>query len=818
MAKELSDYRGKRDFTDTPEPKPKRARRKPATKPPRFVIQQHDATRLHWDLRLEHDGVAASWALPRGMPADPKRNHLAVRTEDHPLEYLEFKGEIPKGNYGAGTMEIWDHGTYEPEKWRDDEVIVVLHGERVDGRYALFRSGRGERDWLIHRMSPAVDPDREPMPEDLAPMLAKPGKLPRNQERWAFEIKWDGVRALTYSEPGGFRLRSRNRRDITASYPELRRLGRALGSHSAILDGEIVAFGDDGRPSFARLQERMHVASESTARRRAEKVPAVYMLFDLLWLDGHSLLELPYAERRARLEELELRGPSWQTPAAHTGDGEALLAATAEQGLEGLVAKRRDSPYESGRRSGAWLKIKNVRRQELVIGGWIPGQGKRENSIGALVVGYYDPEGRFVYAGRVGTGFSERTLRELGERLAPLRREASPFEIGDPPREAIFVEPALVAEVGFGEWTPDGMLRHPSFLGLRDDRPAAEVGREEPLAVSEDARAARQEDDMPPIAGASGSRREEPPWELLSESDGGREVLVEGRTLKFSNWEKLLYPASGFTKGQVIEYYASVGPAILPHLRDRPLTLKRYPNGVEDKFFYEKNCPSHRPNWVQTARVRTRDGAVNFCLVQDLPTLLWAANLASLELHTQLARHQAIERPTMMVFDLDPGPPAELLQCCEVALVLRSLFEGLGLQSYAKTSGAKGMQVYVPLNTEDLSYERTKGFSRRVAELLAAQAPDLVVARMTKSARTGRVFVDWSQNDKRKTTVNVYSLRAQPEPTVSTPVTWDEIEAAREAGDSATLRFRADAVLARLRRDGDLFAPVAELVQELPEL
>src|SRR4051812_25379125 len=396
MARErLADYRAKRDFATTHEPAGEGAAEgagAPASEG-RFVVQEHHATRLHWDLRLEHDGALASWAVPNGIPDDPKRNRKAVRTEDHPLEYLDFHGEIPRGEYGAGTMTIWDRGTYEAEKWREDEVIATFHGERLQGRYALIRTGKDDpKDWLMHRMDPPVDPDAEPMPEGLVPMLAKAGKAPPASGDYVYEVKWDGIRALIYSEPGRLRIESRNRRDITAQYPELRRLNRALSSHRAILDGEIVAFDGDGRPSFGRLQQRMHLTGESAIRRRAADTPVVLALFDLLWLDGHSLMDEPLRERRERLEELGLTGANWQTPGQLSGDPEELLAATAAQGLEGLIAKKPESPYEPGRRGGAWLKIKNMQREEFTIVGWEPGEGRRKDRIGALLVARHDPD------------------------------------------------------------------------------------------------------------------------------------------------------------------------------------------------------------------------------------------------------------------------------------------------------------------------------------------------------------------------------------------------------------------------------------------
>ncbi len=806
--RKLSDYRAKRDFDATSEP----AGAESHEDGHRFTVQEHHATRLHWDLRLEHDGVLASWAIPNGIPADPSENRLAVRTEDHPLEYLDFHGEIPKGQYGAGTMTIWDRGTYELHKWEERKVEVTFHGERLSGRYGLFSIARHEdsaNDWMIHRMDPPADADREPMPERVVPMMARPSdRLPRDEKNWSFEVKWDGVRAIAYVQPGRLRLESRNLNEITDAYPEVRGLIGALGMHEAVLDGEIVAFDYSDpahpRPSFERLQRRMHVTSPAAVRRLAASMPVIYAIFDLLYLDGHSLMDQPYRERRERLEALELSGQAWRVPAAHPGEGKLLLEATAEQGLEGVVAKRLDARYEPGRRTGSWLKIKHTLRQELVIGGWIPGVGRRTNRIGALLMGYYE-NGKFRYAGRVGTGFTEKRLDELYRRLEPLRRDSSPFEIGPKlPREAVFVEPKLMAEIELREWTAERIMRAPSFKGLREDKSPRDVRLE---VLGEDA---------PDASVDSGVDASSP--EALFDSverlpEGVLLVVTEGRQLKITNWDKVLYPETGFTKGDLVAYYARIAPVVLPHLHDRPLTLKRYPNGVNEKYFYEKQSPSHRPEWVQTVGI----GDVNYTLAQDRPTLIWLANLADVELHTSLSLAARPERPTMMVFDLDPGAPAGIVECCEVGLVLHGLFEQLGLESAAKTSGSKGLQVYVPLGTP-VDYRATKPFAKRVAEVLEQRMPELVVSRMTKKLRPGKVLVDWSQNDEHKTTVTVYSLRARERPTVSTPVGWDEVAACREQRDEGLLTFEADEVLARAADQGDLFAPVLSLKQQLPAL
>jgi bifunctional non-homologous end joining protein LigD len=474
MARKLAEYEAKRDFKKTPEPGARVPKK--ASRALRFVVQEHHARRLHWDFRLEKDGVGVSWAVPKGIPPDPKKNHLAVHVEDHPLEYFEFAGDIPKGEYGGGQVSIWDHGTYETEKWSDREVMVILHGQRLQGRYVLFKTDG--QNWMIHRMDPPQDPDRKPMPGRIEPMMAKLGTgIPKPETAWGFEFKWDGIRALGYVEGGVVRLISRSGEVVTQRYPEVHAMGRALGSREVILDGEVVALDEKGRPSFEEIQQRMGLTSETEVRRKMKDIPITYMIFDILWQDGHSLLATPYAERRRLLKQLKLAGASWQTPPYEEGGGQAMLDASAKAGLEGVMAKKLDSPYEPGRRSGAWVKIKNHNRQELVIGGWLDGEGKRRGHPGALLVGYYDKD-KFVYAGKVGTGFTDAMLDKLQNALKPLAQDKNPFDTGSPPRAAHFVKPKLVAEFEFVEWTRSGQLRAPSFKALRADKAARQVVRE----------------------------------------------------------------------------------------------------------------------------------------------------------------------------------------------------------------------------------------------------------------------------------------------------------------------------------------------------
>jgi bifunctional non-homologous end joining protein LigD len=471
----LSEYRDRRQFDETAEPAGKRPAKR-AAKRPRFSIQEHSATRWHFDLRLERDGVLVSFALPRGLPDDPRSNRKAVHTEDHPLEYLTWEGTIPEGSYGAGTMSVYDRGTYEVEKWEAEKIVLTLSGERVHGTYALFQAGAGDKDWMIHRMdTPEATGDTPP--DHVVPMMATLSQLPANEDEYAFEVKWDGMRAIAYSEPGRLRLETRTLREITQGFPELNRLQRQLGARRAVLDGEIVALDHEGRPSFQRLQARMHLQSSSEVARAARAQPVTYMIFDLLHLDGESLLDSDYRTRRRKLGQLQLEGDAWRVPPTLDGVGADVLAASRDAGLEGIIAKRVDSPYRPGHRGREWLKIKNVLRQEFVIGGFTAGGGRRQDSIGALLVGY-NADGELHYAGKVGTGYSDATLAMLAKRLKPLVRKRSPFAVGTPPKDVTFVKPELVCECGFAEWTRQGLLRQPSFLGLREDKNAADVVRE----------------------------------------------------------------------------------------------------------------------------------------------------------------------------------------------------------------------------------------------------------------------------------------------------------------------------------------------------
>ena len=487
----LEEYLRKRNAARTPEPMPPAAdaasiaathpspaagsaASAPASPPAGgiFVVQEHHARALHFDFRLEHDGVLVSWAVPKGVPEDPARDHFARHTEDHPLAYAGFSGVIPRGEYGAGTVSIWDHGTYELVKWKPGEVKVVLYGRRLSGGYTLYRTR--DDDWMLHR-------ERLALPDWVPPMLATSSQLPPDDHGWAYEMKWDGVRTSAYLSGGRLhRLISRSGKDVTVAYPELRGLGPAAGSRQLVLDGEVVAF-DGGRPSFEALQPRMHVTSAAEAAILARRTPVTYLVFDLLFLDWRPTTDLPYRERRELLDGLGLVGPAWQTPPAFTDvAGADVLAAGVAQGLEGVVAKRLAARYRPGARSADWLKVKPEFAQEAVVGGIRPGKGNRAGKVGSLLVGVQTEDG-LAYAGRVGTGFNAQSLRLLEEKLSPLRRATSPFGTSVPPehaRDAQWVEPRLVIQVAFAGWTQAGRMRAPSYRGLRTDKDPAEVVRE----------------------------------------------------------------------------------------------------------------------------------------------------------------------------------------------------------------------------------------------------------------------------------------------------------------------------------------------------
>ncbi|HEX7082581.1 MAG TPA: DNA ligase D [Gaiellaceae bacterium] len=762
----LDEYRRKRDPRKTPEPFS--AGRGDSGRPI-FVVQRHDARRLHYDFRLERGGALASWAVPKGVPLDPGARALAVHVEDHPLEYARFAGEIPQGQYGAGTVEIWDEGTYElVEEKRNGQLTVRLHGGRLQGLWSLVPAhldGK-EQNWLIVKRHDE-DGAEHTVQTDYEPMLATLDQhVPHGD--WLFEVKFDGYRALAHVHGGECRLVSRNGNDLTGRFePVARELVKAVKSPNAVVDGEVCRLDERGRSSFSLLQQGAG--------------PLVYYAFDLLELDGTPLLEEPLVERRERLRKL-LDGRNRTVRLSEAfDDGDALLEAAREQSLEGVVAKRASSPYRAGRRSRDWLKLKTHGRQELVVVGYTRGSGRRADTFGALVLAVND-EGGLRWAGNVGTGFDEAEIRRLLRLLRPLRRDSSPLaEVPRMPRvrkaDVQWVEPRLVAEISFGEWTHDGRVRHPVYQGIREDKEAGEVAREEP-ALPDTVRRGK-------------------------------------RTLKLSNLDKPFWPDEEITKGDLLAYYRQVAPVLVPHLRKRPFTMRRYPDGAYGEAFFQKDAPKHMPDWIPTYRalVSTRDRSrskkhVDFPLVDDELALLWMVNMGCIDMNTWYSRVDRPDRPDFVLFDLDPTPEVPWSQTVEVALILRELLDQLGLRSFPKTSGGKGFHVLVPLDRRS-TYEDSRSFAEVVAGAIARSHPKLATTEWSKARRRG-VLIDANQNGEGKTIASAYSVRPRPGAPVSTPLAWDEV-----VPELNPAIYTMPVVLDRVSRLGDLHAELLTTRQSL---
>ena len=779
---DLKRYRAKRDPAATPEPfAGGRASGKPI-----FVVQRHDARRLHYDFRLERDGVLASWAVPKGVPMKPGERALAVHVEDHPLAYATFAGEIPAGQYGAGSVEIWDHGSYELlEEKPNGQLSVRLQGERLRGVWTLVpaRMDDKEQNWLLIRRSDggepaalstgAVSSDAVSSPAAASPaasavytpMLATLAEEIPAGGPWVYEVKWDGYRALAYVRDGDCRLVSRNGNELTPRFATVASaIARATGA-SAVLDGEVCALDARGRASFSAMQQGTGTP--------------VYYAFDVLEVEGEPVIGRPLEERRATLAGLIAFDKTVRLSESFS-DGQALLAVAAEQELEGIVAKRLDSPYRPGKRTRDWLKLKTHGRQEFLVAGYTRGQGNRDGSFGSLVLAVNEPGG-LRYVGNVGTGFREQEAARLLGLLRPLERPDPPFAV--PPRmprvrrgEVTWVEPRQVVEVEFSEWTHDGHLRQPSYKGTRDDKPPREVRRERPIA----------------------------------------ETLGAGkRTLTLSNLDKVFWPDDGITKGDLLAYYRAIAPVLVPHLKGRPFTMRRFPDGIAGKAFFQKDAPSHMPDWIPTFRAlvstRERPAArkwIEFPVVDDELALLWMVNMGCIDMNAWYSRVDKPDRPDFVLFDLDPTPETPWADTVEVARILHELLDALELTSLVKTSGGKGLHVLVPIARRS-TYPQTRAFAELVADAIVRGHPTLATREWRKSRRHG-VLIDANQNGEGKTIASAYSVRARPGAPVSTPLRWDEVD-----GTLDPAAFTMATVPARVERLGDLHAQMRSSRQSL---
>ncbi|MGQ0571197.1 MAG: DNA ligase D [Armatimonadota bacterium] len=820
----LETYRRKRDPERTPEP----FGGHPAGGAPTFVVQEHAARRLHYDLRLEMDGVLKSWAVPKGPSVRAEEKRLAVHVEDHPIEYANFEGVIPPDNYGAGSVIVWDQGTYQDVKEGDPlehlargKLELEFFGYKMRGRWTLVRMSKSEKDWLLlkkvdaaasseqlidryprsvisgltveeirdipgklatirSRLAALGAPAREVPVREQSFMLATLEEKPFSNKEWLFEIKYDGVRVLADRRGDAVTLTGRNGTVITARYPEIAAALRALPVDRFVIDGEIVAMDETGKPSFGRLQARMGLTNPHDVERGMATVPVVGVFFDCLALAGGDLRRLTLLARKECLSLLlPPLGP------VHYGDhilaqGGAFFDAACEQRLEGVVGKKIDSMYTGGR-SREWIKVKCQRRQEFVIGGYTDPQGSR-GYFGALHLGLYDgPD--LVYVSKVGTGFDDAGLKNVWDVLQSLVRQTSPFGKGGPPgRGHHWVEPRLVCEVRFVEWTHDGGIRHPTFLGLRPDTRPEDCRFKTPVSLAA---------FEPPAAGSPDVRDQPAP----APDDT---VLV-----KITNPNKVFWPAEGYTKADLIAYYEAVAPLLLPYLRDRPLVLTRYPDGIAGKSFFQKDAPDFVPAWVRTERIYSKDAErdINYFIVNDVRTLRYVANLGTIPLHIWASRLGALDRPDWLVLDLDPkGAP--FTDVVKVARALHKILEEIHVPNYVKTSGGTGLHLLVPLGAR-YGHEEARTFARLLAHLAEDAAPDIVTLARPIRSRGGKVYVDYVQNGHGRTIVAPFSLRPLPAAPASCPLHWKEVTAGLDPA-----RFTLKTIARRFGKGSDPLIPL----------
>jgi bifunctional non-homologous end joining protein LigD len=820
----LTEYARKRKFDQTPEPKPDVPEKNSGTRGGFFCVQRHDATRLHYDFRLEVDGVLVSWAVPKGPSLDPARKALAMKVEDHPLDYGTFEGNIPKGNYGGGSVMLWDRGTYEVIGEPDaagqlarGDFKFNLNGVKLKGAFAIVlmkKRGKGN-EWLLIKKpdefavkdydidqfawsvstkrtqdeiaedAAALSPEsltgarKAALPKDVEPMLATAVTKPPTGDQWVYEIKWDGVRAICTVKDGKVQMHSRRGNRCEQQYPELHELAECVDAKAAVLDGEICVLDEHGRSRFELIQPRITNARD--VDRLSKETPATLFLFDVLYADGYDVRKSPLEERRQLLKRLVTPAERIRVSEVFETDGDHMFAAAREMGLEGILAKDRHSVYES-KRSSCWQKLKVLTEQEFVIGGFT--KGEREH-FGALILGVREGDG-LRHVGQVGTGFDQKLMKAIADRLKPLVTKTNPFVNKPRIKDATWVKPELLCQVRFLEWTSDGNLRAPVFVGLRDDKPAKEVVRE----VASDPH---------------------PPTSSLDLK--GKEVTadVDGHRLKFTNLDKIFYPKDGWKKRDVIAFYDRVSQWLLPHLQDRPLSMKRYPNGIEEQYFFQKDAAKGFPEWMQCQIIREGHPPKNnhYVLANDRATLLFLANLGCIDQNPWLSRVGTLENPDWMLIDLDPVE-ADFDLILEAAVIVRQVLEELGLKGYPKTTGGDGMHVYVPLEPV-YTYAQVRSFCEIVAQLTVDKQRDLFTTpRSVEKRKKNRVYFDYLQIGTGKTIAAPYVLRAHQKAPVSTPLAWDEVKRGLRPAD-----FRIDNATERFERVGDLFAPVLKGKQRI---
>jgi bifunctional non-homologous end joining protein LigD len=823
----LSKYRAKRSLDRTPEP----GARPPAPAPAPgglFVVHMHAARRLHWDLRLEMNGVLTSWAVPKGPSPNRADKRLAVHVEDHPLEYGDFEGVIPEGNYGAGAVIVWDRGRWVPLEdpeagMRNGKLLFELRGYKLKGRWTLVKLKKGEKEWLLIKEKDSYVSDSSELPpesvlsgltveelkagkdragpvvkelqrlkahrravtlEEAEPMLAETREQPFSKPGWLFELKLDGyrVRAGGGREGDEARLVTRNGHDIAAGFPEIARAIMALPYDGLVLDGELVVPDEAGRPSFQRLQNRARVGRALDVRRAAVESPGVLYVFDLLAFEGYDVRPLPLEKRKALLERIVPGVGPIKYIEHFEKNGEALYEQVVKLGLEGIVAKKADSPYRAGR-SPNWLKIRADRTDEFVVVGFTRPKGSR-SGFGALDLGAYE-DGKLVYAGRAGSGFTDKELKDVTALLERGIRATPPFSGPAPPDDGhTWVEPTLVAEVRYKEWTNEGLLRQPVFVRFRDDKPVSEIAKK-------------------------GEGRGERDLAVPSESPSPLSPLP--REVKFSNLEKVFWPDQGYTKGNLIEYYRAVSPWLLPYLKDRPVVLTRYPDGIGGKSFFQKDAPSFVPEWMRLERIWSEDTQreISYFVCDNVESLLYIANMASIPLHIWGSRIASLEQPDWCILDLDPKE-APFEHVVTIARATKTLCDDIGLPCFIKTSGSTGLHVLLPLGRQ-CTYEQARTLGGLLARVIAAELPEIATITRQVEKRGARVYLDYVQNGHGRLLVAPFSVRPLPGAPVSMPLKWNEVTPKLDIR-----KFTIQNAPARMKKlDQDPVRPVLDLKPDL---
>jgi bifunctional non-homologous end joining protein LigD len=885
----LKEYQEKRNFKRTSEPPPGKV---PNNGPLIFVIQKHHARQLHYDFRLELDGVLKSWAVPKGPSLDPDVKHMAVMVEDHPLSYAAFEGSIPAGEYGAGEVLVWDTGSYSPDEGgkllfndraaaeeqmrlglEKGKLSFVLRGSKLKGSWTLVRMQKTEKDWLLikHRdeyanadtdilkeeqsalsgrtieeiktgnkpaapaktlsgLKPEPGARLSAFPTTIAPMLASLAQAPFSRADWIYEPKLDGYRTLALIRDGNATLLSRNGNNVTQTYNTLLPELLHQRAQELILDGEIIAMDEKGKQCFQCLQDYTKSMQPAKAKRERQ-YPLIYYVFDILYLDGYDLRGVPLRRRKELLKHVFVPGNEVRLVEYYEKDGETVYKAAVKNGLEGVVAKQLDSIYEAGKRSPDWLKIKATKSDEFIICGYSTAEGGRTTTFSSLVLGYRNEKGDLIFAGNVGSGFDEETLKSIKKQLDAIRTDNSPFA-EKPPLKAptTWVKPVLTAEVKFNERTKDGRLRAPVFVRMRDDKSADEIRG---IEVSTTPTPPKQAKAMRPEAIIK----------QLQNPENNIDIEIEGSKINISNMNKILWPAAagqpGYTKRDLLIYLAEVSQYFLPHLKDRPLTLSRYPDGIYGEHFYQKHWGHPVPGFVH--KINIRDGknpSSEYLICDNLATLLWLGQVGNIEFHSWFSRinfqpdmeegktiDDYLEYPDFIILDLDPyiysgkeAPGAEpefnrtgFDKVCEVAMLLKKILDDLALNSFVKTSGKTGLHIHVPI-VRSFDYKTIRSTAEIIGNYLVQKHPKEITTEWAQEKRKGKIFIDYGQNVRGKTLASVYSPRPAPNAAVSTPLQWEEL------GKVYPADFTLKSLPERLKKTGDLWADILSAKKNLSNL